>query len=214
MTAAAADALVEAKRLLRADMRTRIAAIPQLARDFRSARACANALRAPAFAGTGLALGYRALADEVDPAGLLAALARGGWRLAFPIVTDDGALLLAEVRCDGADPARLSCWKSGGFGILEPDRDDPRVRLVRPRELDAVVVPGRAFDAHGARLGRGKGFYDGLIGSLAPHARRSTVGLAFAAQIVGRVPTGPADRPVAWIASDAGLVRAATRGSG
>lgn len=201
-------AVREAKQAMRAEIRARIAAMRGLERSFRAARACATALRAPPLAGVGVVLAYRALADEVDPAPIVAALAHRGWRVAYPVVEGDGRLVLAEVRADGADPTTLPCWSTGRFGIEVPVRGHRLVRVIRPTEVDALLVPGRAFDATGARLGRGKGFYDGLLGRLRPHARRAAIGLAFGAQVVERVPTEAADRPVAWVASDRGLLRA------
>jgi 5-formyltetrahydrofolate cyclo-ligase len=49
---------------------------------------------------------------------------------------------------------------------------------------DLWIVPGIAFDAVGNRLGRGKGFFDGLL----REATGVTVGLAHDFQIVEKVP--------------------------
>ena len=43
------------------------------------------------------------------------------------------------------------------FGIAEPERGAPRIAV---RQLDLVLVPLVAVDAHGSRLGTGAGFYD------------------------------------------------------
>jgi 5-formyltetrahydrofolate cyclo-ligase len=62
---------------------------------------------------------------------------------------------------------------------------------VAPPDLDLVVVPGVAFDEGGRRLGRGRGFYDATLAALRPTT--ATVGLAFDAQVVPSVPSGPHD---------------------
>ena len=47
----------------------------------------------------------------------------------------------------------------GSYDIMEPEGND----TVEPQVLDLIIVPGVAFDRHGNRLGRGKGFYDRLV---------------------------------------------------
>ena len=48
------------------------------------------------------------------------------------------------------------------------------------------------FDAHGNRLGRGKGFYDRLLTTEGP----LKVGVCFDFQLFDRIPVEPHDRPV------------------
>jgi len=85
------------------------------------------------------------------------------------------------------DPARDLVV--GKFGIREPADLSPEMEL---NQLDLVLVPGVAFDTHGRRLGRGKGFYDRLLAGV----RGTKCGLAFDEQIVDAVPVGPLDIPL------------------
>lgn len=48
--------------------------------------------------------------------------------------------------------------RSGKYGIQEPTTS-----AVAQKEIDMILVPGLCFDTTGARLGRGKGFYDRLL---------------------------------------------------
>ena len=86
-----------------------------------------------------------------------------------------------------------ACWiltekdvQAGYFGIREPRSHCARVAS---GELDLILVPGVAFDLAGHRLGRGKGYYDRLLGELCS----TTCGVAFEEQIVAEVPVGPYD---------------------
>lgn len=224
------DAIDDAKRALRRAMKERIATIRPFARARRAERAAALALRSPALAGARLVLAYRALPDEIDCDPLVAALAHAGARIAFPAVVApkpaDGAGRMILLAIDGDDPLDPACWTTDRFGVRAPKAEDPRVRRLAARDLDAVIVPGRAFDRTGARLGRGGGYYDRLLRALRPDARRASLGLAFEEQVVdsGRrpapdadsaeaqahagVPCAPHDARVAAIATDRTIRRA------
>jgi 5-formyltetrahydrofolate cyclo-ligase len=107
---------------------------------------------------------------------------------------ESGRYVVCEIR--DADKDILS----GQFGIREPVAACAELTLNR---LDLILVPGVAFDLHGRRLGRGKGFYDRLLAVV----RGTTCGAAFDEQIVGEIPVEPHDvhlncilTPTRWIA--------------
>ncbi len=83
---------------------------------------------------------------------------------------------------------------AGVWGILEPKENLPECA---PEEIDCVIVPGLAFDAHGGRIGFGKGYYDKLLTRLRPEVAR--IGWAFDAQIVGHVPMAEHDVRLDWV---------------
>nr|QBM01084.1 hypothetical protein [uncultured archaeon] len=66
-------------------------------------------------------------------------------------------------------------------GILEPIEALP----VRLSNIDAVIVPGIAFDTQGHRLGFGKGYYDKFLKKV---PRAVKIGLAFDFQVVDGIP--------------------------
>jgi 5-formyltetrahydrofolate cyclo-ligase len=72
------------------------------------------------------------------------------------------------------------------FGIREPGGHCPELPL---NQLDFVLVPGVAFDPHGHRLGRGRGYYDRILAAV----RGQTCGVAFDEQIVDEIPVEPHD---------------------
>ena len=76
--------------------------------------------------------------------------------------------------------------RMGSFSIMEPTG-----RLFTDyTAIDLVVVPGMAFDNHGHRLGRGKGYYDRFLAKV-PRAHK--IGICFGFQKLPTVPTEPTD---------------------
>lgn len=147
----------------------------------------------------GVFLAYLPLADEPDLIPLLAMLLEEGHTLALPRMTlggrgagemvgvgagPGGTLSLHHVRHLGADLV------TGPFGVREPG---PRCKAVAPKAVSLAILPGRAFTETGARLGRGKGFYDRLLATL-PTAYR--LALAYDEQVVPALPAEPHDAPI------------------
>ena len=80
----------------------------------------------------------------------------------------------------------------GAYGILEPEGE-----ALGLDAIDAVCVPGLAFDTSGRRLGQGGGYYDRWIQARCLVARAPLlVGVCTARHLVERVPVAPHDRPM------------------
>jgi 5-formyltetrahydrofolate cyclo-ligase len=79
----------------------------------------------------------------------------------------------------------------GAYNIMEPTGEVFSVDSYH--EIDFAVIPGVAFDRHGARLGRGKGYYDRLL-SLMPNAYK--IGICFPFQMLGHLPSESHDVPM------------------
>ena len=73
----------------------------------------------------------------------------------------------------------------GTYGIGEPPFDPDKVLDLK--DLDAVIVPGLAFDKLHHRLGRGAGYYDRFLSKLPKTV--TTVGFAFDFQLTESLPT-------------------------
>ena len=58
------------------------------------------------------------------------------------------------------------------------------------RFIGGAIIPGVAFDRHGARLGRGKGYYDRLLPQLSNAYR---IGICFPFQMLEHLPSEPHD---------------------
>jgi 5-formyltetrahydrofolate cyclo-ligase len=146
----------------------------------------------PAIAG---ALGgFWPIRSEIDPRPLMRSAAALGHPLALPRVTKDGLVFHVW------DLAAL--LEAGRFGLSEPPADAPVV------DPTALIVPLAAFDRRGHRIGYGAGYYDRAIERLTTAGRPlATIGVAFSAQEVDRVPEAAHDRTLDWIVCETEAIR-------
>jgi 5-formyltetrahydrofolate cyclo-ligase len=169
---------------LREEVRARMADISEEARREASARARALLQRQTAWQKAGVVLLYAPLDMELDIWPLLEDALKAGKVAALPRF-DRGSNHYEA--CQIRDLSREVAL--GRYGIREPVRSCNPVPLNR---LDFTLVPGVAFDLHGRRLGRGRGYYDVLLAEV----RGKTCGVAFDEQIVREVPVEPHDSDV------------------
>ena len=90
------------------------------------------------------------------------------------------------------------------FGMHEPWSTE----FFPARFLDTVFVPSVGLDLRGARLGHGAGFYDRALAfrRLRRHWRGPRlVGLAYAFQVVPRIPVAPTDVFMDVLVTDKGI---------
>ena len=109
-----------------------------------------------------------------------------GKKIVVPWCNDDGELELFHL--ENMDELEIGMYK-----ILEPAEHLRRLpeKQVNVESLDLVMVPGVGFDARGARMGHGKGYYDKLL----EHARHDTplIALAFECQMFEDIPVAAHD---------------------
>ena len=72
--------------------------------------------------------------------------------------------------------------QEGAFGIMEPCGE----LFTDYEAIDVAIIPGMAFDRHGNRLGRGKGYYDRFL-PLLP-TRVFKIGVCFPFQLLDDIP--------------------------
>jgi len=92
------------------------------------------------------------------------------------------------------------------FGYLQPAADAPEVSS---RTLEVVLVPGVLFDRQGGRLGRGKGYYDRLLGAMRP--RPYLIGVTLERRVVPEVPVDPDDIRMDALITEHAFSEAASR---
>ena len=186
--------IAESKSTLRKEIRARLAVLTPEQRVAASRQARALLEKQVVWKNAKLIFFYAPVAEEMDIWPLLTDALAAGKTVALP-------------RFDSATGRYVACQvqdvvkdlNHGQFGIREPGG---HCIAVPPNRLDLVLVPGVAFDVHGRRLGRGKGFYDQMLATV----RGTTCGVAFDEQIVEAIPVEPHDvhlncilTPTRWI---------------
>lgn len=179
------------------EIRRNISAIPQMTPDARaekSARLCAAVAESAAWRSARTVAIFAPQPRE--PNVELLWTHGAGKSFAYPRVTED--------RLDLFRVASLHELAPGAFGVREPLA---RIEnAIAPESLDLILVPGVAFTADGARLGRGGGFYDRLLAWLTP--RTCKIGVCFDAQLLPELPIEPHDQHMDFIATESGLLNA------
>ncbi len=138
----------------------------------------------------GTVAAYLAMEEEVDLEHLFTRLP--GWKWVLPRVEDDGSLTLRD---------RDLLRETHRWGMEQPVAAGDPIPI---HEVDLVLVPGLAFDETGGRLGRGKGYYDELLGV----RRRDcvAVGVTTAARVVAEVPIEDHDVRVDFLATESAVI--------
>ncbi len=129
-----------------------------------------------AVAAGAIVSGYSPMKSEFNPVPLLRKLADAGAKLALPVTPKRGNPLIMRAWAFGDEMA------AGVWGIREPKPEAPEVFP------DIMLVPLAAFDRNGHRIGYGAGYYDMTITRIRGKKAVTTIGLAFAAQEIERVP--------------------------
>ena len=141
----------------------------------------------PEFKSARVVLFFASFRSEVDTGPMIRRALTSGKRVVLPKV-NGRELALYEI-ADWDKDVSPGAW------------DIPEPRETRPIELDAIdliLMPGAAFDEQGNRVGYGAGFYDKLLSAFT----KTTVALAFEAQLVPRVPVEAHDVPVKKIVTE------------
>lgn len=101
-----------------------------------------------------------------------------------------------------SDVFNLSELEVGFYNIEVPKKEF--VRLVDPRTIDLVLVPGVALAKDGYRVGYGGGYYDRFLVKLDKSVPK--IALGFDLQVVDEVPTEDFDIPVDLILTEKGII--------
>lgn len=134
---------------------------------------------------------YAPLKDEPD------------WQVGFGEIYDDKFAFaaiendqMAFYKCRPSE-----CVEKKDFGVTI--KGPPKERLNKPISPEVLIIPGLAFDRNGARLGRGKGFYDKYLEKFSG----SRIGVCFDFQILDAIPSMAHDQGVDYIVTNQEIIR-------
>lgn len=158
----------------------------------KSARATDLLVETSEFRRAQVIMVFLSLQNEIDTTGIVLRSWQDHKRVLAPRVSwEQRRMMPTEIRSLTSDLVETS------MGLREPISGAPIPIPI----IDMVIVPGLAFDSHGNRLGRGRGFYDRFLAH--PEFRGVTCAFAFEEQYVSEVPVDSLDRPVAMLVTDA-----------
>jgi 5-formyltetrahydrofolate cyclo-ligase len=192
------DSLCREKRLLRREMKRRLALLDNAGQNEKNAKINAalagGEFRAP-FAGVAA---FLPLPGEPDLRPFLRRVLREGKNLFLPRI-DGTDIVFHRVRNLDEDMSLHA------YGMPEPASCLPRMAA---GEEILFLVPGLAFDCRGGRLGRGKGYYDRFFQGLYAETGKTplALGTAFSCQIAETIPAGDADFRMAGLVTEKGIV--------
>lgn len=139
---------------------------------------------------------YVSMIDEVQTERIIRTALNSHKRVLVPVVDPRNKRLIFSEIYD------ISELAVGHFDIREP-----RPEFVRPVDLseaEVIVVPVVAWDERGFRIGNGGGYFDKALALLKENL---TVGLAFEAQKVNRVPEENFDIPLKTIITESRILK-------
>jgi len=146
---------------------------------------------------------YMHIGSEVRTTTILDWLLSNGKRVVVP-ATDrvNRTLIFCEIKSPEKELVKQT------YGILEP-----KLELRKPlplNQVDAIVVPGVAWDLRGYRIGYGAGYYDRSINSTRKFLPK--IGLSYEFQIIQRIPNGRFDRRVNILVTESRIINTSSDG--
>lgn len=186
----------EEKKLLRSKMRK---LLKERYSDLKNIQAAGNSVAqkiilSEEFKNSDLIFSYIPYGFEIDPSFLVEIAWKNGKTVCVPRVVPDSNLM--DFYFLDSKLSLQNQLESGAFGILEPKLTLKKVftdSSLRDKKI-FMVVPGLAFSKDGARLGKGKGFYDLYLPRLLKTGcSLFTAGFAYCEQIVENIPVEKTD---------------------
>ena len=135
---------------------------------------------------------YMPIGNETDTKEIMNAAFSDKKRVALPKTDAESGKIIAVFAENNA------VFEKGAFSVPEPTEwTEADVSAI-----DAVVVPGIAFDKDGARVGFGKGCYDGFLKGITA----VKIGFCYDFQLCPEIPCEKHDVRMDFIVSESGII--------
>ena len=185
------------KVTIRRNMKALLEKISPPDRHTRSLAACKRLAETAEFRAAQLIMLFLSMESEVETSTLAIQAWTAGKRIAVPRVFWEERAI---------EPVEIQSLDFSPQGKPAGPREPVHGKLVSLGQIDLVVVPGKAFDRRGYRLGRGQGFYDRFLAQKDLCAQR--VALCFQEQVLEQnLPIEPHDVPMNMIVTDETVIR-------
>jgi 5-formyltetrahydrofolate cyclo-ligase len=152
-----------------------------------------NVYKLPEYMGADIIFSYVSKEKEVGTIDLINHSITHGKRVCVPLTKkEDNSLEAREIDT-------LNDLKTGNFNILEPNEN---TKIVDPKKIDILFIPGLAFSIGFERLGRGGGYFDRFL----LQSSGLKVGLAYDFQIFESLPVQKHDIKMDIIITDERII--------
>ncbi len=182
------DAIADAKRALRAELRERRQLLSPAALETASAGVHAQLDALVDRLGVRSMSCFLSTTTEPGTREFVASAVARGIRILLPITRADGLLDWTVATPDG-DIAE------GLFGLPEPVGE--LLGPIAVNDVDLLVIPAASVDRSGMRLGWGRGYFDKTIGSM--QRCPPVYAVIFDTELVDEVPRDIHDQPVTGV---------------
>lgn len=147
-----------------------------------------------------MTMAYMACRGEISLAPAIADMLESGRTPVLPRCEAPGLMTARRIRA-------VNDLMPGAYGLLEPGE---RCEIVRPEEIDLILVPGTAFDREGHRLGQGGGYYDRFL----KESRALRAGVCHEFALLDSVPFEAHDEIMDYIITPCGIIRTGRKQTG
>lgn len=156
-------------------------------------------LQMPEVAETKVLFVYISFRSEVATLDLVDKLLEMGKTVTVPITR------VADKRLDAVKITDRSMDLEPGYcNIPEPKESLCAEKIIDPKLIETIILPGSVFDLRGGRFGYGGGFYDRFVSNVENAVR---IGLAFDLQIVDKAPLQDHDELLDLVVTENRVIR-------